>query len=50
MFKRIFCALMVLSMIIGLLGMTVIGVSAAHPFDDIPEWANEYVENVYAKV
>ncbi len=49
MFKRIFSALMVLSMIIGLLAMTVIGVSAAHPFDDIPEWANEYVENVYAK-
>ncbi|MBQ1986417.1 MAG: S-layer homology domain-containing protein, partial [Clostridia bacterium] len=49
MFKRIFSTLMVLSMIIGLLGMTVIGVSAAHPFDDIPEWANEYVENVYAK-
>ena len=49
MFNRIFSTLIAISMIIGLLGMTVIGVSAAHPFDDIPDWANEYVENVYAK-
>ena len=48
MFKRILSTLAALSMIIALLGMTVIGVSAAHPFDDIPGWANEYVETVYA--
>ena len=48
MFKRILSTLAALSMIIALLGMTMIGVSAAHPFNDIPEWANEYVETVYA--
>lgn len=48
MFKKLLRALTLISMIISLLCMSVIGVSAAHPFDDIPKWANEYVETVYS--
>ncbi len=47
MFKRIISTVMTISMIIGLLGLTMIGVSAEHPFVDVPEWANEYVDTVY---
>lgn len=49
MLKRVLSAIAAASMIIGLFGMTMVTVSAAHPFVDIPKWANEYVETVYAK-
>ena len=48
MFRRILSAIAALAVITALFGMTAVGVSAAHPFGDIPEWANEYVDTVYA--
>ena len=47
MLKRILSMVMTISLIIGLLSVTMISVSAEHPFTDVPEWANEYVESVY---
>ncbi len=47
MFKRIIGTVLILVMCAGLLAMTGIGVSAKHPFTDVPEWAESYVEDVY---
>lgn len=47
MFKRIVSTVLILVMCAGLLAMTGIGVSAKHPFTDVPEWAESYVEDVY---
>jgi len=47
MFKHIVSTVLILVMCAGLLAMTGIGVSAKHPFTDVPEWAEAYVEDVY---
>ena len=47
MFKHIVSTVLILVMCAGLLAMTGIGVSAKHPFTDVPEWAESYVEDVY---
>ena len=47
--KRILSMLLTLSMLVGIMAMTAVPSSAAHPFTDVPEWATEYVNEVYEK-
>ena len=49
MLTRMLSALLTVSTVIGLLMMAMVGVKAGHPFDDVPEWANTYVDTVYDK-
>ena len=45
--KRILTTVLMLSMAVGILASLAVGVSAAHPFTDVPEWADTYVNDVY---
>ena len=47
--RRILSILLTLSMLVGIMAMTAVPSSAAHPFTDVPEWATEYVNEVYEK-
>ena len=47
--RRIISMLLVLSMLVGMLSLTAVNTSAAHPFTDVPDWATEYVNEVYEK-
>ena len=47
--RRIISMLLVLSMLVGMLTLTAVNTSAAHPFTDVPDWATEYVNEVYEK-
>ena len=47
--KRIISLLLTLSMLVGIMAMTAVPSSAAHPFTDVPDWATEYVNEVYEK-
>ena len=48
MIKRILSTVLTISLVIALLSLTMLSVSADHPFEDVPEWATEYVDSVYA--
>ena len=47
--KRILSMLLTLSMLVGIMAMTAVPSLAAHPFTDVPDWATEYVNEVYEK-
>ena len=47
--KRIISILLTASMLVGIIAMTAVPSSAAHPFTDVPDWATEYVNEVYEK-
>ena len=47
--KRIISILLTASMLVGIMAMTAVPSSAAHPFTDVPDWATEYVNEVYEK-
>ena len=47
--RRILSMLLVMSMLVSMLAVTAVDTSAAHPFTDVPDWATEFVNEVYEK-